>query len=275
MLPKIFRMADMEAGTGGSESSDAVSDGTIDGAMQSGGAEIGGKPTYLDDKFWNPDTKEADLEGLSNSYAELGSKIRSKSEDMKAGFMEELESEKVARRPETQEGYEVRVPESISESMPEGMDFEFSDTDPMLTFWKEFSFEQGYDQSTFESGVAAYINSSFSNMPDFGEEIEKLGDNGRDRAQHVNLWAEKNLSPESYKSLESFAVTADGVIALEEVMRMSGEPQFSPGGPAGVGSNVTLDELRKMQADPRYWDPNKIEADFVRKVDQGYEKLVS
>ena len=262
-------MSDVGAGEGGPENNDGGP------PPDTGGQEVGGKPDFLPEKFWNAETKQADLEGLSTSYNELGEKVRVKSEDLRKGLREEFDAEKLVGRPETADAYDVRVPDSIAADMSEDMNFEFSDTDPMLAFWKEFAFEQGYDQEKFDSGVAAYIQSKFSEMPNMEKELEKLGDNGRDRSQHINLWAQKSLSPESYSALESFATTADGVMALEEIMRISGEPAFSPGGAPGVGSSVTLNELRSMQADPRYWDPAKIDPEFVKKVDAGYVKLVS
>jgi hypothetical protein len=245
------------------------------GGEAPGGKEEGGKPDFLPEKFWNPDTKAADLEGLSNSYNEMGTKIREKTDDVRNTILAEQKADLEGRRPETSNDYEVKVPDKIASEMGEGMSFEFSDQDPMMTFWKDFSWEHGFNQEQFEEGISAYITGKFADLPNFETELGKLGENGRDRSQHVNLWAQKQLSPETYKALESFAVTADGVMALEEIMRVSGEPAFSPGGPAGVGSQITLKELRQMQADPRYWDPNQIDSEFIKKVDAGYEKLVS
>jgi len=241
----------------------------------SGGREEGGKPDFVNEKFWNPDTKAVDIEGLSRSYDELGTKIREKTEDTRQTIIGELENDRLAKRPQTADDYEVKIPDDLRATMGDDMEFNFVDGDPMMTFWKEFSFEQGYDQATFESGISAYITSSFASMPVFEDEIKALGDHGRDRAMHVAQWASKNLSEQSYTTLESFATTADGIKALEEIMQNQGEPTFSPGGSAGLGSSVTLNELRQMQADPRYWDPTKREPEFIRKVDKGYEDLVA
>ena len=245
------------------------------GAAGSEGEEGHARPEHIPEQFFNAKTGETDIEGLGKSYAEMGTKIREKSDTARKGILKEMEADKIANRPETANDYEVRVPDDMVETLGDGLTFEFNDSDPMLTFWKDFSHENGFNQETFDAGVSAYIKAKFSELPSFENEIGKLGDNGRDRAQHVNLWAKKTFSEETYKALEDFAVTADGVMAIEEMMRNSGEPAFSPGGPAGIGGKITLNELREMQADPRYWDPNKREDSWVKKVDKGYEQLVS
>jgi hypothetical protein len=233
------------------------------------------KPDFLDEKFFDTKTGEADLEGLSKSYAKLGTKIREKTDATRKTILAEMEADKDTNRPKTANDYELRMTDELQTEIGDDMSFEFSDTDPLITFWREYAHNAGFNQEQFDEGVTAYIKGKFSELPSFEEEIGKLGDNGKDRAQHVNQWAQKNLSPETYKALADFAVTADGVTALEEIMRNSGEPAFSPGGPAGTGSSITLNELRAMQADERYWHPNKIDPEFVKKVDAGYEKLTA
>jgi hypothetical protein len=210
------------------------------------------RPDNIPEQFFDTKTGETDIEGLGKSYAEMGTKIREKSDTTRKGILKEMEADKAANRPETANHYEVRVPDDMVETLGDDLEFQFDDQDPMLTFWKDFSFENGFNQETFDAGMSAYIRAKFAELPSFENEISKLGDNGRDRAQHVNLWAQKTFSEETYKALENFAVTADGVMAIEEMMRNSGEPAFSPGGPAGVSGKITLNELREMQADPRY-----------------------
>jgi hypothetical protein len=275
-------MAESEMGesgddeTGGETSKGASQSESKDTTKGGSGNEEGHpRPEYIPEQFFDAKTGETDIEGLSKSYSEMGTKIREKSDTTRKGILKEMEADKAANRPNTANDYDVRVPDDMTETLGDGLVFEFSDSDPMLTFWKDFSYENGFNQETFDAGVSAYIKAKFSELPSFEDEIGKLGDNGRDRAQHVNLWAKKAFSEETYKALEDFAVTADGVMAIEEMMRNSGEPAFSPGGPAGIGGKISLNELREMQADPRYWDPNKREDSWIKKVDKGYEQLVS
>ena len=87
------------------------------------------------------------------------------------------------------------------------------------------------------------------------------------------MWAKANLTEDTYSALESFAVSAKGIEALEEIMIKSGEPAFSPTDATGQIDSDTLLELQAKQADPRYWDVNKRDPRFVREVDQGFERL--
>jgi hypothetical protein len=257
-----------------------MSEGKDDGSAQAqgggeGSQEEGGKPDYIEEKFWNAETKTVDVEGLSKSYSELGTKTREKTDDIRTTVIAELAADRVANRPKTADDYEVRVPDDLAKDMSEDMNFEFNNDDPMLVFWKEFAHEQGLDQTGFDAGLSAYIGAAFSNMPNFDTELKALGDNGAERVEHVQLWAKKNFDQETYNSMEQFATTAGGIKAMEAMMAKSGEPAFSPGGngPAGAGM-LTLNELRTMQADPRYWQSGRIDPEFVKKVDKGYEQLV-
>ncbi|BCS89091.1 hypothetical protein [Pseudodesulfovibrio sediminis] len=44
-------------------------------------------------------------------------------------------------------------------------------------------------------------------------------------------------------------------------------------GAAGWGEDMTIEQLREMMRDPRYHDPSRRDAAFVKKVDQGFELL--
>ena len=240
-----------------------------------GGKEETGKPDFVPDHFWNSESNEVELEKLVTSYNEMGTKIREKTETVRETVKAELDADRLANRPETADNYEVKVPDKIQEQFQEGEGFEFSDKDPMLSFWKEFSFNQGFSQETFEEGISAYIESAFAQAPVYEEELQKLGEHGRERAVNAHKWAKQNLSEDTYNVLAQMAEKAEGVMAVEEIMKKTGEPAFSPTGTVQGGDRPSIDELRKMQADPRYWDPNKMDKEFIRKVDAGYEKLVS
>lgn len=248
-------------------------EGTDDGATENV-AEDGAIPDYMPEQFWKDGA--ADVEGLAKSYNEMGTKIREKTESVRKTLKAEIEADRISGRPETANHYEVKIPDSLKEGFVEGMDFEFNDTDPMMIFWKDFAFEQGLGQEGFEAGLSAYITAAFAALPDYEHEMSALGENGVDRAKHVNGWAQSTLSEETYNALQAFAVTADGVKAIEELMRNSGQPAFAPGdGSTAIPGTITLTQLREMQADPRYWDPANREEAWIKKVEAGYVKLVS
>lgn len=234
----------------------------------------GSKPEYVPDKFWDADNKAVRVEDLVSSYNEMGKKIRERSDDIRKNISAELESEKTARRPEAAEKYEAVLSDDFKANIPEGMEFEFNEEDPLMGYWRNLAFEQGMSQDEFQEGLQLYIGAKLGEMPNFEAELGKLGDYGRDRALHVGSWAKANFSEDTINAMHEMAMTADGVKALEEIMQKSGEPGFSPENSTQEGT-VTIEELRTMQNDPRYWDMNRRDPAFVKKVEDGYKRLVS
>ena len=233
----------------------------------------GSKPEYVPDKFWDADSKQVRVEDLVTSYNEMGKKIRERSDDIRKNVLSEMESEKTANRPESADKYETILSDEFKESLPAGLEFEFNENDPLMSYWRNLAFEQGMSQEQFQEGLQLYIGAKIGEMPDFDAELARLGDYGRERAMHVGQWAKANFSEDTINAMHEFAMTAKGVEALEEIMQRTGEPGFSPE-QHSVDPGITLEELRTMQNDPRYWDPNRRDPAFVRKIEQGYAKLV-
>ncbi len=85
-------------------------------------------------------------------------------------------------------------------------------------------------------------------------------------SRQISMWAEKNVPPEIYQSLNS---SFYGVIALYNMMT-SNEPKVM----AKSGETqevITEKKLKEMMQDPKYWrDGDK---DFIKKVDDGFKFL--
>ena len=269
-------MSEQSSESGATESSNAgaSSSGTEDTAPAKNAADVGGKPDYVPDNFWDTDTKQVKVEDLLKSYKELGGKIREKTDDVRTQIQAEMDADRTINRPEAMEDYELVLSDDFKEQLPEGYDIEFNNDDPLMTFWREMAFEQGMNQESFQKGLELYAGAKIGEMPDFEAELGKLGDNGHDRTMHVGNWAKANFSDDTVNAMHEMAMTADGVIALEEIMAASGEASFSPNQHQS-SSSVTMEDLRAMQADPRYWDANRRDPGFVRKVEEGYRQLVS
>lgn len=102
--------------------------------------------------------------------------------------------------------------------------------------------------------------SEFSIDPN--EEVQKLGENGKERLKILNNWAKANLSNDSYSALTSHLRTAEGVKALEELRnKMMTNTQNIPSGNDDSGKGQpTLAELQeelnnnlqKYKTDPKY-----------------------
>ncbi len=229
------------------------------------------KPDHVPDKFWADDG--VNFQAWGESTKELEGKLRTRKDDLTKQVREEFEAERLANRPESADLYEARIPDSVQ--LPEGVEWEFSDDDPMLGWWRTFAHDNGMDQEGFDKGIEMYVQGQLANMPNPDSEIKALGEYGADRALRVANWANQNLSEDAYKALDGTINTAIGVAAMEEIMEKMGELKFSPELHTSESAGITLDDLQTMQKDPRYWNMNKRDPAFVQKVNDGFKRLVS
>jgi len=271
-LNRKYYAPDDGGGSGGDSPSGEGGSANASG-NSNGGGEAPQIPAGVPEKFWDAKSGQVNYESWGKSTSELQGKLRSIKSDTEKATREAVEAERFANRPETADAYELKVPDSIE--MPEGLEFQFNENDPMLAFWRDTVFNNGGDQEMFEQGIEAYINAQFGMMPDYDAEMKDLGEQGQYRAERVNLWAKANLSEDTYGALEEFATTAKGITALEEMMEKAGEPAFSPTTNTSGQPVKSVEDLRKMQSDPRYYDPNKRDPAFVKEIEEGYKKLVS
>jgi hypothetical protein len=94
---------------------------------------------------------------------------------------------------------------------------------------------------------------------------------GEERFRHVaaqlSAWGRAKLPAPVFEALSS---TAEGVLALEQMMRKD-EPVLSRD--TATPARESEAELRAMMRDPRYW--RQREPEFVRRVTDGFRRLVS
>ena len=69
---------------------------------------VSDKPEFVQDKFWDADRKEVNLENLASSYNALEKKLGSRTEDLSKQVRQDLEQERLGKTPEE---YKVNVPE--------------------------------------------------------------------------------------------------------------------------------------------------------------------
>ena len=221
------------------------------------------KPEYVQDKFWNTDTKEVNLENLASSYNALEKKLGSRTEDLSKQIRTDLEQEKLGKTPEE---YKVNLPE-----LPENVDVTVSDDMELVQWWKDTAKQNGLSQEQFDQGVNAFVNNAVATLPDVNAEMEKLGDNAKERIEASELWSKKNLSPDSYSTFSSLAATAEGVKVIEEIMKLTKDSPI-PTTPTQVSVTPNEDDLKSMLQDPRYWDSSKRDPAYVKRVTELYEK---
>jgi hypothetical protein len=211
------------------------------------------RPEWLPEKF----KTEKDL---AEAYGNLEKKIGQKEEDLKKQWEEELQAEAYKDRPE-------KVGDYI---LPENIDQSLSADNPLLKWWADYSFENGKSQEEFTVGIEKYIEGVNANIPDPETEMKRLGDNGEERVQAVELWSKQFFPNNLQQSLEAITDTADGIMVLEHFMEQMKDRPNVQSEPA---NKITRESLRELQKDPRYHDPVTRDADFVKMVDDGYRRL--
>ena len=221
------------------------------------------KPEYVQDKFWDADRKEVNLENLASSYNALEKKLGSRTEDLSKQIRTDLEQEKLQNIPEE---YKVNLPE-----LPENVDVSVSDDMEIVQWWRDTAKKNGLSQQQFDEGVNAFVTNAVATLPDVNVEMEKLGSNAKERLEAAELWSKKYLSPESYDAFSKLAATAEGVTAVEEIMRLTKDTSM-PTTPTQVSVTPDLTDLKSMMSDPRYWKDGERDAAYIKRVTDLYEK---
>ena len=220
------------------------------------------KPEFVQDKFWDADKQEVNIENLASSYNSLESKLGSRTEDLTKQIRTDLEAERLKNVPES---YKLNVPEMENTKIVVTEDM------PIVKWWAETAKNAGLSQEQYDTGVKAFIDNAVANLPNPDLEKQKLGDNGRERVEAANMWSKKHLSPDGYSAISDLAGTANGVKAIEELMKLTKDSAM-PTSQTQVDVSANADDLKTMLNDPRYWDSNRRDPAYVRRVTELYEK---
>ena len=220
------------------------------------------KPEYVQDKFWNAESNQVNIENLASSYNSLEAKLGSRTEDLTKQIRTDIEAEKLKNVPES---YKLNVPEMDNTKLTINEDM------PIVKWWGETAKEAGLSQEQYDNGVKAFVNNAVANLPNLELEKQKLGDNGKERVEAASMWSKKHLSPEAYNTVQDLASTADGVKVVEELMKLTKDTTM-PTSNTAIDAQATQDDLKAMLNDPRYWDSNKRDPGYVRRVTELYEK---
>jgi len=219
------------------------------------------RPEHIPEKFWKDGT--VDYNEMAKSYTQLESYAGGKEETIKEKLIEELANEHAENVPET---YELPA-------LPEGINEEMVNENPMTTWWNGIAKENGFSQEEYEAGINTYVEMMQSQQPDIDAEMQALGENANSRVDAVNAWASKNFPPEEFEAIQySLGTTASGIQAIERIMEM---------GQTGVRSEqftqpdkqLTMADARAMMQDKRYFDPRYRDDAYVAKVDAAFRML--
>jgi hypothetical protein len=229
------------------------------------------RPEWAPENFWDAEKGEVRVEDLGKSWFETKRTLSMRTDDLTKKVKEDFEKSRLSNRPETADKYELKIPDGL---LPEGVDFQFEEGDPLIKFAREFAHEKGYSQDDFNSLVGAYVESEVYRVPDIEKEMGRLGEKGKERVERVENWLKSNLSRGAVAALAGVSTKAEVLIALEEFMTKAGAPAFALDD-SGLSGQQVLDDalIRSWQADPRYYDPQKRDPKWIEKVEQGWAKL--
>ena len=216
------------------------------------------RPEWLPEKF----TKAEDL---AKSYTELETMVGKKEEEYRDKFQKELEEEAFKDRPESKGEY------VISEEAQKLLDMGAVTDNKLLEWWSQTSFENGYNQEEFNSGIMMYLEQISETLPNPEEEMQKLGDNANVRVEAASLFANQYFPKNLIPTVELLASTAEGVQILEHIQEQTkGINVSSPSQPI---NQINEAQLRDLMASDEYHNPTKRNPEVVRQVESGFKQL--
>jgi len=90
--------------------------------------------------------------------------------------------------------------------------------------------------------------------------------------ESANLWAKKHLSEDAYNTISNLASTSNGIKTLEEIMSLN-KKSVMPSTPTAIEGKPTLDDLRSMMKDPRYWKDGEKDNGYIQRVTKLFEAI--
>lgn len=223
-----------------------------------------GIPDGLPESFWDAENGQIKTDELVGSYKELN--------EFKSQY-----DERLSKRPESADKYELRVPESVE--IPEGVEWQFDENSPLLEKARELVFNAGGDQSVFDGLVGQYITESIEKSTGqatqaeetYQAEMAALGENGKARIDAVNSYLTSALPKEKAEALQAGITSKAALEALEDLISKGKDAGLQSPGQGSQPTGMTQEQLDAMQNDPKYWRDK--DPEIVRKVQEGYQKL--
>lgn len=217
------------------------------------------RPEWMPEKFWTPEGPN--VENLAKAYATL-EKNRANPDELK----QQWEAERLAGRPEAPDKY--ALPED------DAFDAEALAASPVVELWRKAAFDAGLGQDQFNAVLTDYAKHEMERIEAHRtEEMGKLGENAKARAEAVGLWASKQFGEgEKFDAIAQVCTTAAGVEAIEQLMGMlrdgPGNDNFEDSAPQAE----TLADIRKLMDSREYWDPQKRDPAVVARVEAFFKK---
>jgi hypothetical protein len=249
------------------------------------------RPSWAPEKFWDAGEGAVRVEDLAKSYAKLESERGNLKTRLRDEFRAELESERLAARPQRPEDYALAVPEARSDIVlfdrepPPGTPVEqgkryavIKQDDPLWQFWRKTAHASGLSQDQFMEGVLLFAEQMIPATPRPEDAAaakqaiyDTLGEHGAARAHSVWQGLVALVGERRARALDEALGSADAIAALEAVLERASQGRFAAFN-AGAASPLKSEaELKALMADPRYWrerDPR-----LVAEIEDGWKRL--
>jgi len=266
LLPD-FRFYTGEGDVGGTDNGDTGGD---DGSVGGGDSGSVGRPDGLEESFWDAEKNEVRIDSLIKSHNDTRKSVHEKEE----GIRERLMSEMQSARPANPEAYEVK--ELGLDNVPDGYEIKFDDDDPMIKMWRDMCFQNNSSNDQFMEGIRTWVTHGLETRVDPEAEQAKLGENGADRVQRIELLIGKHLKdqPALANALADTLQTASSIEAMEKLLEGVGESRLPDIGEGGFQGALTIDSLKEMMRDPRYSGHGRTKDNaYIAQVQAGFQKL--
>ena len=168
-----------------------------------------------------------------------------------------LESKLGAFTGAPEDGYKVEL--------PEGIEGEIADDDPMLVSFNEWAAEAGLSQEKHTELMALYVNGLMETQPDIQEEIKRMGKDAPQRINDFTAWAKANFDEGEFVTLQGLATTAEGFAILEKMRGMLRETDVSAPDNVKSVDNTSKEALYELIKDPRYSESPAFRKDVEQK----------
>ena len=160
------------------------------------------------------------------------------------------------------------APDDYELSMPDGIEGEWAENDPMMGNFREWAKDNNLNQEGFTKLLHMYVQNDFENQSqDRGSELTVLGDNAKARLQNIDDYARANLSEDDYQGILQATTTAAGVKAVEALIAKTRGFKI-PNGNENLDTGLSHADLRQKMADPRYQN----DSEYRKEVDALYAK---
>ena len=192
-------------------------------------------------------------------------KLGKRTEDLTKQIRQDMDNQKLKNVPKE---YEIKLPDDL----PEDVQIDIDKEQPLMKWWSEKAKEMGFSQDQFNEGISQFVNNEVNSLPNIEQEMLDLGDNAKERVESADLWAKKHLSEDAYNTISSLASTSNGIKTLEEIMSLN-KKSVMPSTPTAIEGKPTLDDLRSMMKDPRYWKDGEKDNGYIQRVTKLFEAI--